>query len=78
MLQPPPSQHEDNCQEDNHQQEPLQDNNISYLQSPAVKAETFHPFQPDPFVQVTASLAEAIMLMTVELCQRDPPSLSSK
>ena len=78
VSQPPPSHHEDDCQVDNPQQEANQDDKISYLRFPAIKGKEFHPFQPDPSVQITASLAEAIMLMTEELCQRNPPSSSSK
>ena len=74
---PPPSHHEDKQKVDNPQQEANQDDKISYLRSPAVKGEEFHPFQPDLSVQVMASLAKAIML-TEELRQRDPPSSSSK
>ena len=79
VQQPPPSHHEDEQQVDNPQQAANQDDKISYLRSPAVKDKEFHPFQPDPSIQVTtASLAEAIMLMTEELRWRDPPSSSSK
>ena len=78
MSQPLPSHHEDNCQVDNPQQEANQDDEIGYLQSSAVKGKEFHPFQPEPSVQVMASLAKAIMLMTEELRQCDPPSSSSK
>ena len=68
VQQPPPSHHEDEQQVDNPQQAANQDDKISYLRSPAVKDKEFHPFQPDPSIQVTtASLAEAIMLMTEEL-----------
>ena len=78
VQQPPPSHHEDEQQVDNPQQTTNQDDEISNLQSPAIKGEEIHPFQPDPSVQVMASLAEAIMLMTEELRRRDPPSSSSK
>ena len=78
VRQPPSSQHEDEHQVDNPRQATNQDDKISYLWAPAVKGEEFHPFQPDPSVQVTASLAEAIMLMTEELWWHDPPSSSSK
>ena len=78
VRQPPSSQHEDEHQVDNPRQATNQDDKISDLRSPAIKGEEVHPFQPDPSVQVTASLAEAIMLMTEELRRRDPPSSSSK
>ena len=77
VQQPLPSHHEDKQQVDNPQQEANQDDEISYLQSPAIKGEEFHPFQPDLSVQVMASLAKAIML-TEELRRCDPPSLSFK
>ena len=78
VQQPPPSDHEDEQQVDNPQQAANQDDEISYLRSPAVKGKEFHLFQPNPSVQVTASLAEAIMLMTEELHRHNPLSLSSK
>ena len=78
VRQPPSSQHEDEQQVNDPQQATNQDDDISDLRSPAVKGEEVHPFQPDSSVQVTASLAEAIMLMTAELRRRDPPSSSSK
>ena len=78
VQQPLPSHHEDEQQVDNPQQAANQDDKISYLRSPAIKGKEFHPFQPDPSVQVMASLPEAIMLMTEELCWCDPPSSSSK
>ena len=78
VQQPPPSHHEDEQQVDNPQQAANQDDKISYLRSPAVKGEEFHPFQPDPSIQVTASLAKAIMLMTERTPLTQSPSSSSK